>query len=677
MFKILLLVILSTSQKVSLNDGTSFDDKILQANDSAVVFEKSGKVNRQSISDIKVIPQTTAPKIEFSDTTPIQQILKDATFATAKYGSAKGIILLDEDLNILNPDGTQLYRGHFIGRILSPETRDWADLRRSFDETRGGVRVLLARTIHPDGSVSYLDFSKIKISSPAQGMVFFNEYKVLSCNLPDVEIGDIVEYVTESDILKPYDAKQFEPCFFFGGSEPVVDAKSTVIIPDTLELNIYSRNGAPQPKITTSNNKKQYVWEMRDIAPMIDETYMPGAIDIVPGIFCTLFKDWNYWFDKESGWKKERLEITPEIKDLVSKTVRDGKTRADSIALIYHWVQKNVRYISIKGGLASGSTGHPAAVTLKAGYGDCTDKANLLATMLRAIGVNAYPVAVYTNDEGRIPYRQIPILWGNHEIVEVRTEKDTSWLDPVTESYRYPYFSAGDHGILCINSLCRSIDTIPIPPPEDNALNYKLEAKIDTAGDVMVESYRSFTGGFEAGYREFCKYTKDKELKDRFQGWINSESPGAELVSYEVGPVEDLMKPFYLVLKYKMKDYPTRVGDLWVINAPGFRKYEFPEVASTTRKYNIEYSSSSQTVHNIKITIPPGYKVNWVPDELKIKNKYASYEAKYTITENGVEFADNFSKYERVVPVKDYKEYKDFLKQVANYSKEPIIIKKK
>ncbi|MFA5031937.1 MAG: DUF3857 and transglutaminase domain-containing protein [bacterium] len=677
MIKILILsFLLSINQKVTLKDGTSFEDKVLQANNSTVVFEKNGSIKRSFVDEIKTIPKVNSSKTEFSDTIPIKEIFKISSEAAKKFPSAKGLILLDKGINILNSDGTQINQSHFIGKILSPETRGWADVRLSFDDTRGNIKILLARTIHPDGSISWLDYSKIKIISPAQEMAFFNQYKNLAFNLPDVSIGDIIECVYESDLLKPYDIKQFEPCSFLGSGEPVINVQFIVIIPDSMKLNIYTRNGAPEVKITKGNNTSIYKWEMKNISPLVEEAYMPGMLSIVPGIFCTILHSWNYWFDKESEWYKERLEITPEIKELVTKVVSEAKTKDDSIAMVYHWVQTNIRYISIKGGLASGASGHPASATLKAGYGDCTDKANLLTTMLRDIGLEAYPVTVYTNDQGRIPYKEIPILWGNHQIVEVRTPKDTFWLDPVSETYRYPYFGANDHGILCINASCHSLDSIPVPPPEDNARNYELQAEIDTNGNVILETCKKYTGYTEAGLRERYKYSKEDEYKDGIQAMINEESPGAELISYEVGPTKDLMKQFYLKWKYKMTNYPTCVGNLWILKTPEFRKYEFPEVSSETRKFDIEYSTSSQISHHSEIKIPENYKINWLPPALEIKNKYASYSAEYTVKGNTITFIDKFCKYKRTVPVKDYQAYKNLLTKVANYSKLPMIIQK-
>ncbi|MDD5528981.1 MAG: DUF3857 and transglutaminase domain-containing protein [bacterium] len=677
MIKILILSFLfSVNQKVILKDGTSFEDKILQGNNSVVMFERNGSIPKSFIAEIKTIPKVIAPRIEFSDTIPIRELIRISDEAAQKFSTANAITLLDDNKNILNPDGTQISRYHSIIKILSPEARYWGDIDLDFDETRENIKVLFARTIHPDGSISWLDYSKIKVSSPTEGMVYFNTYKNMAFNLPDVSVGDIIEYVFEFQILKPDDQKQFQSGAFFIDGEPIIDKILTVVLPDTIKLNIFTRNGVPSAKITKEGNNKIYTWEMKNISPIILETYMPMAINLAPGVFCTISESWDYWFDKGCTWYKERMEITPEVRDLITKVVSDAKTKEDSIAMIYHWVQANIRYISIKGGISSGFSGHPASATLKTGYGDCTDKANLLATMLTGIGLNAYPVFIRTNDGGRYPYREIPILSGNHQIVEVRTPGDTFWLDPVTETYRYPYFAPFDHGVLCVNSLCRSIDSIPVPPPGDNARIFELTAEIDTNGSVMLESYKKYTGSTEAGVRKRYKGTKENEYRDNIQGVINEESPGAELLSYEVGPIKDLMKQFYLKWKYKMTNYPVCVGNLWVLKVPEFTKYEFPEVASGTREYDIEYLTSYEISHHSEIKIPASYKINWLPPVLKIKNRYTSYSGEYSVKGNKITFVDTFRIYERIIPVKDYQMYKGFLTKVANYSKLPMVIQR-
>lgn len=679
MIKIFLVLFLVSSQKIVLKDGRNFKDEIKYFKDSLLVLEQEGEISRKELQEIEFLPPSS-PVSGFEDTIPVQEILKIAEEATQRFKDANGIILLENDINILNRDGTATYRYHFIGKILKPECRKWADKRIGFEETRSRVHILLARTIHPDGSISWFDRSKIKVSSPAQEMVYFNKYKTLSFNLPEVETQDIVEYAYEYEMMKPSDPKIFNPCGFLQSKEPIVRTRFKVIIPDSLELNFYTRNfpeGKSAPKITNRTRERIYEWELCNMSGIIDEPRMSAIEDIVPGVFTTLFKDWEYIFDRHSKWQLRRMEVTPEIDSLCKEIIKPAQSIHDSIGLIYHWVQQNIRYICIKGSLSSGHSGHPASLTLKNGFGDCTDKSILLATMLRAIGIDAYMVYVLTTGSGTAPLREIPISYSNHAINEIRLPDTTFWLDPVSETYRYPYFATMDHGILCENAIARSIDSILVPPPSYNAREYEIDISLNPQGDAIVEFEGKYTGGWESWMRRNWKYTRESEYPHKIQEVINEESPGAELIDYEIGPFEDLSKQFYLKWEYKLKDYPTCAADLLIFKIPGTRDYEFREVSLATRKYDIVYTTSYEIRQNARIHLPTTHKIESLPSSLKLSCKYASYEAEYKkLSDKEIEFSDKFSRWARIIPVNDYDEYKQFLTKIASFAKQQIFLKK-
>ncbi len=675
---IIVVILLITSQKITLRDNKVFEARVKSFKDSLLVLEENGKFYISQVQQIEFLPAIAQTK-GFADTIPVNEIIRIAEEATSKYKDANGIILLDDETNMLHNDGTRTHRYHFIGKIMKPEKREWADQRIGFEEERATVNVLLARTIHPDGSISCLDPTTIKISSPASGTVYFLRYKTLSFTLPKVGVNDIVEYVYEEYEKEPFDVKIFEPCGFLQSYEPTVKSRFKVVIPETLQLNFYTRKFPKDkevPEITNLDHKKSYAWELEDILGIVREPLMRAQMDIAPAVFTTLFKDWNYLYDRYSGWQLPRMEVTSAIDSLVHKLVEPAKSIDDSIAIIYHWIQQNIRYICIKGSEAAGSSGHPASLTLRNGFGDCTDKSILLATMLRAIKVDAYPIYVQTNAGGTPPFHEVPVPWSDHAINEIRLPGRTFFLDPVSETYRYPYFATFDHGILCINAIAKSIDSIPTPPPESNAKIYNIEMNIEPTGDAIIEFNRKYTGGWEASLRGRWKYTRKSEYERTIQEIINEESPGAELIDYEIGPFEDLSQQFYLKWKYKLKDYPVKASDLLIFKIPGLGNYESKEVASTTRQYDIVYSTSFGVEQYAEVHIPGGYKIESLPSTIEIKCKYASYKGEYNkLSDSEIEFKDKFSRWARIVKVEDYQEYKEFITQVANFAQQQIFLK--
>jgi hypothetical protein len=95
------------------------------------------------------------------------------------------------------------------------------------------------------------------------------------------------------------------------------------------------------------------------------------------------------------------------------------------------YVQDNVRYLSTAEGVHSHRP-YPMADVMARGYGDCKDKALLLARMLRELGFSAWPALVASS------YRHVIASWlptpldFDHVVVAVELEGDLYWIDPTS-----------------------------------------------------------------------------------------------------------------------------------------------------------------------------------------------------------------------------------------------------
>ncbi len=91
-------------------------------------------------------------------------------------------------------------------------------------------------------------------------------------------------------------------------------------------------------------------------------------------------------------------------------------------------VQDEIRYVSLSMGRGSYIPRDPATV-LRSGFGDCKDKALLLASRLCRLGVPA-EVALADLDQGRALDQHLPALGDfDHAIVKATIGSRTYWLD--------------------------------------------------------------------------------------------------------------------------------------------------------------------------------------------------------------------------------------------------------
>src|SRR5262249_17252234 len=110
-------------------------------------------------------------------------------------------------------------------------------------------------------------------------------------------------------------------------------------------------------------------------------------------------------------------------------------------ALTY-WVRRHIRYQS-RGPAGTGYTPHLPHLVLANLFGDCKDQAQLLAVMLREVGLAPYLVTLGTLDDGQIT-PEVPSPLGPHAIVMVNMDGTEHWIDTTVSGAAWNYLPRGD-----------------------------------------------------------------------------------------------------------------------------------------------------------------------------------------------------------------------------------------
>src|SRR5262249_34189913 len=118
-----------------------------------------------------------------------------------------------------------------------------------------------------------------------------------------------------------------------------------------------------------------------------------------------------------------------DVEALAAKIRGEHAGRDAQIAAAIRFVQDDVRYLGIEMGRGSHEPRQPHA-TLVQRYGDCKDKAFLLALLLGRLGVEARPALVNSKLRHRLDeFLPSPFLF-DHVITQVVDGKQTYWIDP-------------------------------------------------------------------------------------------------------------------------------------------------------------------------------------------------------------------------------------------------------
>lgn len=675
--------------EVTLWDGQSASGDLMWREDGAV--EVGGKL--LDTKDIKAVARVSrgapAPAVDLTelpegygplDAQQLRSYRERADEAARLHEGTDAVFCLDKGENILREDGSSIYRYHALFLILKDAARSHANISLPFSEGRTRARVLFARVISPDGESRWAAPDAFEVSVPPQRPQFFDKRRrVLSGQAAGAAVGMFVEYAYEYEDYNPEIKDFFFPGYLFQQDFPVLDSVIDIYVPAEKPLNYATRNmpeDAREPLPLVREGFDGYRWQMRDVPPLKGEPFMPPQPDVVPSVHASLYFDWPTFMESTGKFQAERVQVTPEIQKLANTIARGKASDDEKVAAIYHWIQRNINYLSIKASLSSGWAGHPAAETLKNGYGDCTDVANLASSLCRAVEIDAYPAIIKTNDSGTA-VTEIPTPDANHAIALVYPDGKPRFIDPTTTDYRYPYFRSDDHGIKAVIYMTGELVDVPVPPPDDNMRESVQQMVILPDGSAQAVEKNTYNGSYEAGVRGYWRSVPPEYHGQVMQQYLQQRMPGAQLTGFDLPDIEDLDKALTMTINYNIPVAGTRLKDLFIFTLPGFQR-EFPETALSERRFDIVMRTTEGYSTRVDITLPDGYELAGVPDPLTIDGKHLSFRGSAVLSDDArtLLVSQLSRRLGRIVPAEDYADYRKNAAAIAAWTDLKIVLRK-
>jgi hypothetical protein len=253
--------------------------------------------------------------------------------------------------------------------------------------------------------------------------------RTVDLDLDDVRPGDVLEFAYTLDGQNPVFGSHHA-----GGEDmqwrvPVMHLYRSVSWPADMPVRVRTGKGAPPPVASSDDGWESRAWEARDVAALQREADTPRWYDPYPEVEWSDYADWA----DVGRWAEELFRVPatlgPELQAVVAR-IEKQDPRADARVMdVLRLVQKQVRYLGIEIGSGSHLPSPPDVVYARR-FGDCKEKALLMAALLRAMGIAAAP-ALVDSEARHAAADELPShARFDHVIVRVRLDGRDWWLDP-------------------------------------------------------------------------------------------------------------------------------------------------------------------------------------------------------------------------------------------------------
>jgi len=455
-------------------------------------------------------------------------------------------------------------------------------------------------------------------------------HKILT--VPSLRPGDTLELHAVWTRQQPLAPGHFWYQDDFDTDGVVLDERLELDVPRGIYLKVKSAPGV-EPDVSDAGDRRVYRWKHANFAVLSDEERRRRAVaeawkPKVHSVQVSTFRSWEdvgRWY---GSLARDREAVSPEVRAKAQALVRDRRTRRDTLEALYDFVSKNYRYVSLSFGVGRYQP-HAAAEVLANQYGDCKDKHTLLATLLAAVGLRAYPALVSSGAEIDI---DVPSpLQFDHMITAVPAGDDFIWLDTTP--------GVSPFGLLLYG--LRTKQALVIPPDETARLRMTArEPPFPTRMQVDVTGQLTDFGTLKVAVRHIVRGDAEVILRLAFRAAPPAQwkSLATAMATAEglYGDVSDVQSddptatrdPFQFTFQLTKSGYLEWSGKRAHVPGP-LPTIDVP--ADTSDADGPHASVSDQEyVARLKLALPPGVTAR-APVPVELVRPYGRYRSSYAV----------------------------------------------
>ena len=561
-------------------------------------------------------------------------------------------VLLDEREVTVKPDGTLLAACRRALKILRPNGLEEA--RRLIVASAFDTKILSMKGWSvTEGRKSLRVTIKDIIETGLAPDTLYTDISIKILTVPGAEVGSVVGFEWEEERKPP----SLEDIHEFQGRYPVGRSRYGLRLPAGWTADAYWVNWAPAEGRRGAGTEPSLLWEIAGIPSVEEEPLMPALRALAGRLIIRLkaaqpdgrcFAGWpdiGAWYEGLSKASRTPARgVTEKAKALV-EGAPDTLSRLRALA---EFVQKKVRYVAIEIGIG-GFKPHGAESILANLYGDCKDKATLLAALLQASGVDSHYLIVNT-EKGSVGPGSPPSLYSfNHAILAIRLPDDVpdeglpavvrhprlgrllvfDPTSPYTPLGRLPVYLQGNT-VLLVAEGSGELLSLPYPAPESNLLERRGRFVLAADGTLQGEIEETRRGTLADAGRSVLTEATDLERRKYFETFLANFFAGFTIQTDEVRNLHENSRDLTFLYRFSVPNYAKAAGGMTIVRprVVGDKRERLETTDGRPRRNAMDFAGVSEQRDEFTIELAEGFGIEGLPPAADIDAGFAVYRSR-------------------------------------------------
>lgn len=465
-------------------------------------------------------------------------------------------------------------------------------------------------------------------------------------------------------------------------NQSVQNASYRLSVPGNVDVIYRSNRIGKTPEVTRHDEYKTYAWTGISLTASHpayngDARSVVGYIESEPTVFeCDGYEGRQDTWQNFGIWKNKLLQgrdnLPEDEKQKIIAMTRDAASPVEKIRILYDYLARNTRYVSIQLGIG-GWQPIDAATVCHTKFGDCKGLTNYMKAMLAVAGIPSVYTCISVEEKRLCPH--LPgVHQLDHAILCVPLPADTLWLE-CTNAYLpfgYVHSDIAGHDAMLVDDNGGRLVRLPDYPDSCHRQSFHTRMQLDAQGNMTgVMTHRNAMRYYEKTLPLLSMNEKQRvrELGGMLQG--NPPRISSVHVTERKDSVPQLTCRFAV-----MGQCGTVNGNRMFLTVNPYRRR--PSVSPVaSHAYPLYLTEGSLLTDTLEVLLPAGYVPERIPKPVSLSQPFGTFVSNVTVRDGKLLVCQSMLVRKGTYPREMHVLWNEFLNQAGKADREMIVLVRK